>query len=232
MSAGYSFRPRVWALALAAAACAAGIAAGNWQSRRAEEKRAIAVSMQEALLSPAVEISPSPVQKKSLVYKRVAARGEFVPQHTVYLDNKLRGGKVGYEVVTPLRIAGSKMHVLVNRGWVERERREQVTTPRGVVRVSGIALEHLPRVLQMNEPPAGSIRQNLDIAAFAAETGLELQPIVIEAHFIPEDNLLREWPRPDLGIEKHQAYAVQWYALAGLAVVLVVALSFKKIDAS
>jgi len=78
MLAGYSFRPRAWPLALALAACAAGIALGNWQSRRAEEKRA-------ARRTPRAGV----------------VHGEFVAGRTVLLDNKTRRGRVGYEVVTP-----------------------------------------------------------------------------------------------------------------------------------
>ena len=34
MPAGYSFRPRLWAWALAALGCAAFVSLGNWQARR------------------------------------------------------------------------------------------------------------------------------------------------------------------------------------------------------
>ena len=68
------------------------------------------------------------------------------------------------------------------------------------------------------------MRQNLDSRQFAAETGLRLRPIVLEQHSpAPEDGLLREWPRPDAGIEKHESYSLQWYSLAALAIVLFVA---------
>ena len=33
---------------------------------------------------------------------------------------------------------------------------------------------------------------------------------------------------PDAGIEKHQAYSLQWYSLAALAVVLGLVFSFRK----
>src|SRR4030081_1359853 len=97
MPAGYSFRPRAWTLVLAGLACAAGIALGNWQTRRAEEKRALGAER---------------------ATKHIAARGIFLPQHTVLLDNKLRHGRACYQVITPLRLAGSELHVLVNRGWI------------------------------------------------------------------------------------------------------------------
>lgn len=199
MAAGYSFRPRLWALVLAGAACAAGIALGNWQSRRADEKR------------------EAP--------RRVVIEGEFVPRHTVYLQNKTRRGRVGYEVVTPLRLAGTASHVLVNRGWVEAVK--DVPTPQGELRVEGIELATLPRVLEMGKS-TGKVRQTLDIDAFAAETGLKLEPRVIEQHSSAADGLARDWPPRGAGAEKHAAYALQWYSLAALAVVLFLVLSFRK----
>jgi surfeit locus 1 family protein len=211
MPAGYSFRPRAWALLLAGLACAAGIALGNWQTRRADEKRTLGAER---------------------IKKQVAARGIFLPQHTVLLDNKLRHGRPGYEVITPLRLSKSEMHVLVNRGWIAapptRDVLPQVRTPQGEVQVEGIALARLPLSLQIGSSSQGKVRQNLDIKSYGLETGLRLQPIVIEQHSAIDDGLMREWPRPDAGIQMHESYALQWYSLAALAVVLAAVFSFRK----
>ena len=205
MLAGYSFRPRLWALALALAACAAGIALGNWQSRRADEKRALAAEQQN---------------------KRVSLRGVFRPEHTVLLDNKIRNHRLGYEVVTPLRLDDAT-YVLVDRGWFERGTKEPAA-PAGRVRIEGIALARLPHALRLGEEGKSRTRQNLDIVEYARETGLGLHPFVVEQHSDTGDGLLREWPRPDAGAEKNEAYSFQWYSLAALAVVLVLVLSFRK----
>jgi surfeit locus 1 family protein len=208
MPAGYSFRPRPWALALAAAACVAGVMLGNWQSGRADQKRSAAARLE-----------------------RVVVEGEFLPRYTVYLDTRTRRGRPGYEIVTPLRLRGSASHVLVNRGWIAagatRDALPEVPAPAGQVRIEGIALERLPRVLTIRSSP-GKIRQSLDVQAYAAETGLQLEPRVIEQHSSLPDGLARDWPPHDAGIEKHEAYALQWYSLAALAVVLVVVLSLRK----
>jgi cytochrome oxidase assembly protein ShyY1 len=52
--------------------------------------------------------------------------------------------------------------------------------------------------------------------------------MVIEQHSDTGDGLLRDWPRPDSGAEKNEAYSFQWYSLATLAIVLLVVLSFRK----
>jgi surfeit locus 1 family protein len=228
MIAGYAFRARWWALTAAALACAAGIALGNWQARRADEKRVVGERLAAALQSPPIEIAPDTLEAKSYVLKRVAARGHFVAEHTVYLQNRIRRGRVGYEVLTPLRISNSDFHLLVNRGWLEAP---QAPAPPGEVRIEGIALERLPRMLQLKEDPQSRVRQNLDLDAYAAQTGLRLHPIVMEQHSDSGDGLARDWPRPDAGIEKHQSYALQWYSLALLAVALALVFSFRKIEA-
>jgi surfeit locus 1 family protein len=203
MLAGYSFRPRLWAIALALAACAAGIALGNWQSRRADEKRATAADLEK---------------------QRVTLRGVFHADLTILLDNKIRNHRVGYEVVTPLRVDGE--HVLVNRGWMERG--AELRTPAGEVRIEGVALARLPQAMRIGEESKTRVRQNLDVTAYAAETGLKLRPTVIEQHSDSGDGLSRDWPRPDAGAEKNEAYSFQWYSLASLAIVLLLVLSFRK----
>jgi len=207
MPAGYSFRPRAWGLALGAVACIAGIALGAWQARRAEEKRALGANL------PQVE-----------------ARGVFLPEHTVFLDNKVRNHRAGYEVVTPLRI--SNEHVLVNRGWIaagpSRDVLPQVRTPAGDVRIAGVQLERFPRVLVLEKNSSGKVRQSIDIAEFAVQAGLKLQPRVIEQHSAADDGLLREWPRSEAGAEKSEGYSLTWYSLALLAAVLTLVLSFRR----
>ena len=233
MPAGYSFRPRAWAFAAAAAACGAGIALGHWQAGRADEKRALGARLEQAFNAPPLEIPDGKIDPRDYVMKHVAARGRFADEHTVYLDNKLRHGRPGYEVVTPLRLDGA--YVLVNRGWVEAGRTRavlpRVPAPAGDVRIEGLGLARLAHALEIGPAPAGKVRQNIDLDAFEHETGLRLQPVVIEQHSPAPDGLTRDWPRPDAGIEKHESYALQWYSLAALAVVLFVALSFRRAGA-
>jgi cytochrome oxidase assembly protein ShyY1 len=195
--------------ALAAAGCAAGILLGNWQSGRAEEKRAAAAHE-----------------------RRIELRGEFLERYTVLLDNKLNRGRPGYHVVQPLRLADGR-HVLVNRGWVaapaHREQLPQLRTPPGMHDIEGRVLEHFPRAYApSSERPEGRVWQNVELTTFTVWSGLKLEPYVIEQHSPLADGLARNWPQPESGAEKNEAYALQWYALAALSVVLFVVLSFRR----
>src|SRR5262249_28788415 len=162
MRRGYSFHPRGWTLALAALACVACIALGNWQSRRADAKRALARELDEAARAAPLELPPAPVHAAPLYHRRVAASGVSLPERTVLLANRMRRSLAGYEVVTPLKLGDSSWHVLVARGWIAAPAGSgaapPVRTPPGAQRIDGIALERLPRALGTGVSPAATLR--------------------------------------------------------------------------
>src|SRR5262245_38149758 len=203
------FRARWWGAGLAAAGCAAGIALGNWQSGRAEEKRAAGAAVQ-----------------------RLALRGEFVPRLSVFLDNKVHHGQAGYQVVQAFRTVEGR-HVLVNRGWIaappRRDQLPALQTPAGEVTLQGVRLARLPLAYELEGTKrTGPVWQNVTVEEFSRWSGLKLEPYVLEQHSALPDGLARDWPRPEQGIEKHESYALQWYSLAVLSVFLFLALSFKR----
>jgi len=227
------FRPRWWGLALAISACAATVSLGNWQTRRAEEKRGLAERFERAGRAAPAAVPAVPAPGEALAFKRLAATGEFVPQFTVLLDNKVYRGRAGYFVVTPLRLSGSALHVLVNRGWipagVRREELPDVRTPAGEVSIEGYGMAHAPRVLAAGSGrPEGRVWQGLALDEFAQWSGLALQPVFLEQHSATGDGLVRDWPAPDFGIDKHTSYATQWYLIAALSIAIFLTLSIER----
>jgi surfeit locus 1 family protein len=230
--AGRRFRPG-WLPSLAAAAfIVLTIALGNWQTRRAEEKLEAGRMLDEAARGPVVQVPPARVEAAGIEHRRVAARGTFVAGDTFFLDNKVMHGTVGYDVVTPLKLDNSGMHVLVNRGWIaagERSRLPDVPTAEGVQTIEGAAIVPSTRFLELApEADSGRLRQNLVLQREEKRLGLILQPFVIEQTSDAVDGLVRAWERPDLGVERDRSYALQWYSFAALAAVLYVALGFKR----
>jgi surfeit locus 1 family protein len=235
---GYRFRPRWWAVVLALAACAAGVLLGNWQWQRAEQRRALGERIDAAATAPALELAAG-AKAGDLALRRVAARGEFDPRYMVLLDNRLHRRQPGYYVAQALRITGSDAHVVVLRGWVaagaRREQLPPVVTPAGEQRIEGLALERLPQFVEAATPapdcrPGGApcVWQNLRLDRFGEWSGLALLPVLVEQRSATADGLVRDWPRADAGHEKNEMYAMQWYSLAALAVVLLVVLSMRR----
>src|SRR5688572_25786905 len=90
---------------------------GNWQLDRAAYKQGLQARADLAERQPPAQVPAQPVPADTLAFRRIEAEGEFRPELTILLDNRVHQGMVGYEVLTPLRIA-PQMHVLVNRGWI------------------------------------------------------------------------------------------------------------------
>jgi cytochrome oxidase assembly protein ShyY1 len=55
-----------------------------------------------------------------------------------------------------------------------------------------------------------------------------MQPFVIEQLSDTRDGLIRDWPRPSTGIDRHLGYAFQWYALAATAFIFFVVTGFRR----
>lgn len=230
--ARFMLRP-AWLVA-AAAGCALFVVLGNWQSRRAEEKLAVRARLDALAAAAPVRLPATPLVPSDYAGRRVTVRGEYVPRHAVLIDNRIHKGVAGYHVVMPLTIEGGEAHVLVNRGWVaagpRRDELPRIATPAGSQSIEGIAVVPSGRVYEL-APDAthGPVRQNLVVERIAAETGLPLQPLVVLQTNEAGDGLVRAWERTDAGVNTHRAYALQWYALALLTVVVYVVLGFRSV---
>ena len=63
----------------------------------------------------------------------------------------------------------------------------------------------------------------------ARASGLRLAPFLVQqtGPQVAGDPIVRDWPAPDNGIDKHRGYAVQWYALAAMAALFFVITGFR-----
>lgn len=195
-----------------------GVLAGNWQLDRAAQKRAIQAKLDAGLGRAPIDIGGSPIDAGEALFQPARAHGTWLADRTVLIDNRLRGGLPGYHVVTPLKLGRTSMHLLVQRGWIQGtpDRREpQIRTPSGEVEVVGELRPPPARAFELSSAaPQGRVWQNLTLDRYRDATGLELQPVLLLQTSAADDGLVRIWDRPDLGIDKHRAYAFQWFGLA------------------
>lgn len=225
-----SSRWRFWLITLGAVlAVASTLALGRWQLSRAAQKEALQASIDAkatlpkldgqtlaARLDPAIEL-----------HRGVTLRGRWIAQHTVFLDNRPMNDRVGLYVVTPMRLEGSAVVILVQRGWVARNFVDRssvpvLDTPTGVVEIQGRIAPPPAKLYELGGAETGRIRQNLDLARFSAESSLSLLPVSVQQTGAASEGLLREWPRAGTGVDKHYGYAFQWFGLSGLIAILYV----------
>jgi surfeit locus 1 family protein len=155
---------------------------------------------------------------------RIVAVGRFVPELSVFLDNRTRHGVAGFHLLTPLRIAGSDRHLLVLRGFVPRDLADRTRlpappTPTDEVRVEGLAQIRLDQPMQLGEepPPEPGQRlwQHFEFDRFARWSGRPVYPVILRQTVQPawQDGLARDWAQPGVTVERHRAYSAQWFTM-------------------
>lgn len=238
-----SLKLRFWLITCATAVGMAITASlGVWQLGRASQKEALQAAItQQSALSPVSQATLlASADAMSLVHRRAAVSGTWLPQHTVFLDNRQMDAKPGFYVLTPFELAdqadGAKKVILVQRGWVarhflDRSQVPAVPTPLGVVSIEGRIAPPPSKLYAFKGADNGLIRQNIDVPEFAQQiqrnflnvsllqTDLVASP---DASSVAPDGLLRHWPQPNNGVEKHYGYMAQWWALSALIAILYV----------
>lgn len=198
---------------------------GLWQLRRAAQKVALQAEIQGRSSLLALDDHALVATKNIAIHRRARLQGHWQDQHTVYLDNRPMNGKTGFWVITPLQLRGSEQSILVQRGWVPRDFVQRtnvpsIQTPSGLITVSGRIAPPPSKLYEFKGADEGRIRQNLDLAAFRAQTGLQLLEVALVQTDPASEGLQRDWATPDAGLAKHYGYAFQWFSLSALAAIL------------
>ncbi len=227
-----SARARVLALLplLAGLAVAlAGLLLGQWQLRRAGEKSALQAVIERRAGEPPLGLAAGVVPEE---WRRVVLRGRWLPTAPILVDNRVHQGRPGYHVIAPLELQDGRV-VLVNRGWIaaamDRSRLPQIELLRGGVELEGVVRRPQKSPFRLAQDDGNSrLRQNLVPAEIATLLGRPVEGWIVLQQGAARDGLVRDWPRPDAGIERHQGYALQWFGLAALAAGLTLFFGFRR----
>lgn len=209
-----------------------GIALGCWQLDRATQKMhwqatVQAQSQASRLDAEAVQaaLALHTVLPESWLHRPIVLEGQWLPAHTVYLDNRQMNGRPGFFVLTPLQLIDGGV-VLVQRGWIARNFQDRsalqpIDTPAGKVTVQGRVASAPARLWEMGDAESGditapAIRQNLALNDFAQASQLPLWPFTVVQSGVASEGLLREWTQPASSIATHHGYAFQWFAIAAV----------------
>ncbi|MFZ6800952.1 SURF1 family protein [Undibacterium sp. Di24W] len=227
---------RILPFVMTALLCALGISLGNWQTRRAEEKEVLAQLIQEQMRRPAEILTKSSVLADLPAFQRLKLRGQFVSGWPLYLDNRPLHGVAGFYVLMPFKLQDSDVTILVARGWrqrnpAERTKMPELLTNEGPMELEGVIRDHLDRTMQLGQSEilkAGAIIQSLSLVDLRKQSGLKIVDKVLEQTSDMNDGLVRDWPKPSVGSDKHRAYAFQWYGLALMAAIFFVVTGIRR----
>lgn len=214
------------------------IALGTWQIQRKAWKEALIATLERRLSAPAVELPPhdlwgqlDPAEDE---FRHVKFSAALVPgaEALVYTSGSALRSDVsgpGYWVLAPARLAAGGL-IVVNRGFVPEGRQDPATRPAGEITGSaelvGVMRWPEPRgTFSPNDEPARNLWFVRDPVGIASAKGWgDVAPFLVEL----------ESPRPPGGLPRagalkvnlrneHLQYAITWY---GLALVVVVMFAF------
>jgi surfeit locus 1 family protein len=203
------------------------VSLGVWQLERGWYKEALEDLHRARTNDEAVRLSAPINDAEALRYRRVVLRGRYDPAHLVLLDNRVQAGRVGYEVFSPLLLETPGLWLLIDRGWVPqgetRVQLPEVTTPTGVTELAGL-LDFPPgKTLTLGEtetPGWPKVVQHVDLRQLSQRLGHPLQPMVVLLDARAPFGFLRRWQVTPMGAGRHFAYAVQWFAMAVVLLLL------------
>jgi len=198
---------------------------GFWQLQRADEKKKMLVS--EQMFAKQTPIQWTPTLSLPQQYQQIIIGGHFLP-NVFLLDNQHYQHQFGYHVISPLRLANGRV-VLVDRGWLKADMTRQVlpetTTPSGLVNITGSAYypsakNWLLGKLLEKEQSNVAVVELIDTQMLSQFLHKSVYPFIIRLSKQSAHGYVREWAIVSMPPERHYAYALQWFAIALLVLVL------------
>jgi surfeit locus 1 family protein len=224
--------PSFWIVPGALLLLSAGfVSLGRWQLERAEVNRVIEERFDRADRLPALDEPVDGVDAQAERYRRIMLSGRYESDVQILLDNMTRGGQAGYEVLTPFAVEGSDRRVVVNRGWApaswNRDELPDIALAERATTLRG-RIDRLPRAgLSLGEAPVSGDRHAVvmsfpDFADLETALGRKLYPFQLLLDPDSGPGFVRDWTAPRGLADRNLAYAVQWFALAALALVIAI----------
>ena len=223
---GFQWQPNRGLLLLSLCLLPLLLMLGFWQLDRAEEKQRILNHYnmnQQAAPATIADLSA----QADLQYRGAWLEGELDSSRRLILDNRVKSGRPGYEILEPLTIDGFEQKILVNRGWVpasmDRAVLPEVEVMQGQIQLRGYFYQSLDGYrlddgigLVAGWPArVGWVSANRANSLF----GEAFLPYQLRLDQDSPAALQTGWSTVSVQPAKHTGYAVQWFAMALVLIV-------------
>ncbi|HAS6546288.1 TPA: SURF1 family protein [Vibrio parahaemolyticus] len=205
---------------------------GFWQLERGQEKQALEQAILARADAPyqslASVLDNNDWREESVIGVKVQAEAKPEPLPVVLLDNQTFHGKVGYLAYQVVSVGQDPITLaLLELGFVEglrtRDSLPTVTTLTSPTNVTGRLYRKSMNPLSselMPEMGEGIRVQNLNISELNELLNVELMPAVLQPDNLENWAYPFPWNPLPLTSAKHFGYAVQWFVMAGVFLLL------------
>lgn len=199
---------------------------GLWQYHKAEQKQSIQAAYNKATVDSAFKFPLEVLNVADWNYKKVSVTGVYESKYQFLLDNQVEDNRVGYHVITPLKIS-AKQHVLVNRGWILgkdiHSELPAFNTPAGIQTVTGQVWLPSEKIFSLEDSTIVAkdrqrlqpVWQHMDLDKYRRLVPFAVSPLVIKLDKnSAAGGFVRNWQVPTARILTHIGYAYQWFGFA------------------
>ena len=189
---------------------------GLWQIERGQAKTILLQEFDENSLK-----APKSISKDSKKWDRVYIQGKWNGSKQILVDNVINRGIAGYKVITPFRLDETGELILVDRGWIKRNRIIENLPDVSLIdvreRVSGI-LESPELGLMLSDEVVSEkwpkISQTKNFEVISKEYDVSMFPLILLAD--PTSRYSLEYIKinpTNMTPVKHYGYSAQWFLM-------------------
>lgn len=199
---------------------------GFWQLNRAAYKTTLLQQWQQRQQQPPIAWSQQGDHTTVAEGTRLQVQGSVFSQQSLLLDNRVHQGQVGVDVISPLQLADGSL-LLVNRGWIPwpwpRDALPALANITEPVNWT-VTVKTVPKPFVLQADQYQPAHFPMLIQALPTQWPplwtQPVQPIYVRLQPDQPHGFVRDWVNNTISPARHQAYAIQWFALAGCAVLI------------
>jgi len=204
---------------------------GTWQIYRRQWKISVIDNLATRTSATPIPLPDNLEDLTDMEYRKFELIGTFQHDKEVYVGPRsavedknapstgglLSSGQSGYHVITPFKISGSDLTVLVNRGWVSRNKMNPATRPKGQtdseIRLVGLYRSPEKRAPFVPQNRPGRLFHYRDVESMSRL--LDTAPVYFDAD---SDSTVPDGPIGGQTVvtvrNEHMSYILTWYSLS------------------
>ena len=182
---------------------------GTWQLYRLQWKQDLINQISEGLNSTPIQYS----QNINKNYQRVTLVGKYNFKNQIYLYNLNEKGQPGFDVITPFETL-NKENVLINRGWIKKEFKNNPRINSFSKNIKGLLKESNKKNIFT---PENDLKENIWFSINLNEiqklTGKKFNKFIV---YLEDEKINTPKPK-EITIDlpnNHLKYAITWYSIS------------------
>lgn len=234
-------KPSAFAWALLVIGGAAFLSLGMWQLDRAAQKQQLLASFAAAAAEPAQDFANVRDHTDAQRYPHVRVVGRFIADRGYLRDEQMHDGHLGVHAIAVFAPAGDDRVLLVDRGWIAWNHAPNTLPalpplPSGEQELHGIYAPFPGSGLRVGGNALSAqaawpkLTLRIDADEIATDLGKPLLPRMLLLDADANSGFVREWTPNVMPPARHLAYAFQWFTFALVALVVFVAVHWRKPD--